>query len=271
MVLTCASEKGLSSETQGPGVGPAPAEVDEQRGDGLGRHRGAAVGVHGVRDGAVAGDRLVEEGLGEHGVLPGGHDPPGGEPGVDVDQDPQVEPDPAGPVTGTYFAAYVMIDIYSRYIVNPVVEALAGGGGMFHLGEGASPSVPESPTRRLDGFVGGLGESVRVAVDDESGGLALPGATVGAEGSLVAEGRIYWGRLLIAAVVSVAMRPVIRASSGVMTRWGRTAARSVAGLEGARVCWWVGASTGCRLRVDQRPLRSVATSRDGLAGCAGLG
>jgi hypothetical protein len=47
------------------------------------------VGVHGVRHGAVAGDCLVQEVLGQRRVLPGGGDPAGVVAGVDVDQDVQ--------------------------------------------------------------------------------------------------------------------------------------------------------------------------------------
>ena len=49
--------------------------------------------MHGVGDGAVTGDRLVQEVLGQQGVLPGGDDPAGVVAGVDVDQDVEVEPD----------------------------------------------------------------------------------------------------------------------------------------------------------------------------------
>ena len=66
-VLNCASENGLSSETRGAGVGAGDAEVGQQRGDWLGGHRGAPVGVDGVGDLAVAGDGLVDGDVGEAG------------------------------------------------------------------------------------------------------------------------------------------------------------------------------------------------------------
>src|SRR5664280_1690830 len=47
-------------------------------------------------DGAVAGDRFVQEVLGQRRVLTGGDDPAWVVAGVDVDQDVQVEPDALG-------------------------------------------------------------------------------------------------------------------------------------------------------------------------------
>jgi len=46
----------------------------------------------------------------------------------------------AGPVKGTYFDAYVMIDIYSRYIVGAVVHAHESGPSWV--------TVASSPLRR---------------------------------------------------------------------------------------------------------------------------
>src|SRR5450759_4360643 len=51
-------------------------------------------------DGAVAGDRFVQEFLGQRRVLTGGDDPAWVVAGVDVDQDVQVEPDALGRVGG---------------------------------------------------------------------------------------------------------------------------------------------------------------------------
>jgi len=73
-------------------MGAGHAEVDEQRGHRLRCHRGAPVGVHGVRRRPVPGDRIVDESLCRKGILGRGDDPPRVVPGVDVDQHVQVEP-----------------------------------------------------------------------------------------------------------------------------------------------------------------------------------
>jgi hypothetical protein len=75
------------------GMALADVQVGKQHGDRLGRHRGAAVGVNGVRcDAAVADDGSIDECPGEIGVLGGMNLPVDGLAGVNIEHHEQVEP-----------------------------------------------------------------------------------------------------------------------------------------------------------------------------------
>lgn len=68
-------------------------EIGQQLGDGFGGgHRGAPVGVHGVRHDAVGLDRGADQLLGDEAVFPRGWRPADDVAAVDVDQHVQVVP-----------------------------------------------------------------------------------------------------------------------------------------------------------------------------------
>jgi hypothetical protein len=91
-VLKFASEYGLSLAHVGAAVAAGHAEIDEELGDGLGRHRRAPIGVEGelVTGDTVAGERVGDERFGEFAGLGGGDHPPDDVAAEDVDDHEQL-------------------------------------------------------------------------------------------------------------------------------------------------------------------------------------
>ena len=145
---------GIVIRDVGPGVALCDVQVGEQRGDGFGGHRGAAVGVDGSgRDPAVADDGVLDECLGEVGVFGDVHLPSHRLAGEDIEHDVQIEVVPPP-------RSFEPRDIPRPHLVGAVGDELGTDAGRVG-GLGASladlPFGPQHPVHGGDaGQVGAV-------------------------------------------------------------------------------------------------------------------